>query len=178
MKFEYNRGNRPYWLQFLFDGKYFLSSHKYTVLKNNGVAYYQFKTGELVGSSKRLVHIVSRNYVVEGGGPIVVEIFEGLFDTLTDGTIPANVFSNLDRRGGQDSVATIYVNPTNITGGTLFDQELIATGGGPKASGSFVSGVTERVLNYNTDYIIKFTNQSLTEDAILQQKILWYESGE
>ena len=178
MDFGYNRGNRPYWLQFLFDGKYFLTSHKYTLLKGNGSVYFQFKTGEFVGTSKRLCHVVSREYVVDSGGPIVIEIYEGPFDTLTDGTIAPNVVSNLDRRGGQNSVADIYVNPTNITGGTLFDEELIATGGGPKASGSFVSGITERVLNYNTDYIIKLTNLSSVEDSILQQKILWYESGE
>jgi hypothetical protein len=169
--------NRPYWLQYLFNKKMFSLSHRYTIGDSESV-YFQFKTG---ANPRYLAHVIERTMDVEAGGPIYLEIIEA--PTLTDGTLPPDTFSNMDRRLYRDTGATrpsdasAYINPTNISGGLLFDTDFLTTGGGPKTSGSIKSGITERPLRPNTDYILKFTNEG-SQDSSLHLKIVWYESLE
>lgn len=179
-------GNRPYLSQYIFSGKVYQCSIRHQIAKNNGTASFLVRVGQIDDSSeKRLVHIINRESQVEGGGYYDVEIFES--PTITDvGTqvqyetsSSIGSFSNLNRQSSikQNSICEIYSNPT-FTGGLKYDYEFIPVGGGKGDTGEYNSADSERILNPNTDYIVKFINTSTIADGIIHTSMAWYESGE
>jgi hypothetical protein len=182
-------GDRPYWLQYVFDGKTYQASIRNDVVKNNGEVSVLVRVGKYVNddsnTTPRLVHIINRIISVEGGGHYDIEIIEA--PTITDvGTeIEYEVssaigsFSNLNRQSvvKQNSIVSIYSKPT-YTGGVVYDYEFIPVGGQKTDTGEFSSGDVERILQPNTDYIIRIINASSVSDGVAHTTLVWYESGE
>jgi hypothetical protein len=159
---------RTYWMQYLFNGQMFKFGHTYSIA-SLGTAYMQ----GIVPAGK-LIHIFSRTMDVEGGGPVTCSLYEA--PTITDGTTPPDITSNLDRRSAKTPTFLNYINPTGVSGGTLIDRDVIPTGGGPKTTASFVSGATERILKPSTKYCLVFYNGG-TQTSSFTINITWYESG-
>lgn len=161
----------PYWLNFVFTGQFFTVHHRYTIAAG-GTAYLQAKT------NSRLFHTVARSMNFDGTGPVVVDAIES--PTITDGTTPPDVVSNLDRRSSKTPTTQIFVDPTGVSGGTLIDRDvLFSTGGGffgGNATGTFVSANWERVLKQSDSTILAINNTGGdTVDFIVS--IVFYESG-
>lgn len=172
-------GNRPYWVQYLFDGRAYTAKARFPdVVKNGGEAIILVRVGELVDGLKRLSHFLDRSVTAEGGGYYDVEVFEGPF-TITDIGDPVDSFSNLNRIPGiqMDSAITMFKN-TVYTGGTRYDYDFLPTGGGNKDTGIFTTGLVQRVLNPNTDYIVRITNRSTVANGVVNLGLLWYETIE
>lgn len=166
---KYLLRDTPYWLNFVFTGQMYIANHIMTI--GAGLtSYLQANTQTM------LIHGLTRILAVEGGGPILYQVLEEPFTTLTDGTLPIDCISNMDRRSTKTNEFTYYRNPTNVTGGTLIEQGLVATGGGPQASAALEMGLAERVYKQNTKYIFRATNQG-AQPSTVSYSFLWYESG-
>lgn len=159
---------RTYWMQFLFNGQMHRLSHTYTI--NPAATVYM----EGIVPAGKLIHIFSRNMSVAAGGPITVDLIEA--PTITDGTTPPTVVSNLDRRSAKTPALINYVDPTAVSGGTLIDRDYVATTGGPNSATSISAGATERILKPSTKYVITMTNTG-AQASTFNIGIVWYESG-
>jgi len=165
--FMISQGNRPYWLQFLYAGQVFALYHRFTI-PTGGTYYIQLKTP----SNPRLIHIIARQVNLFGGTPVVLNILED--PTVTDGTTPPDSIFNLDRRSQKQTDLEAYINPTDVSGGTLTVRDVFFAST-PRGSATLQSQVFEVVLRPESDTIYSFTNEANSEtDVVLS--IQWYES--
>lgn len=159
---------RPYWLQFVFTGQAFDLAHRFTILAG-ATAFHQFKTGNTIA------HIISTFTSWQGNnvGPLTRDILEN--PTITDGTTPPQLSANLDRRSSKVGQAQYFVDPTGVSGGTLVSRNVVH-GGENKVSVAPAGAVFELVLKPNTDYAIRFINETGADADVFFQ---WqcYESG-
>lgn len=156
----------PYWLNFVFSGQAFSASHVYTIGAGQA-AYLELRT------DARIVHLLSFTGQTEGSGPILALVREN--PTATSGTTPPTALANMDRRSAKTPAMQVFVNPTGISGGTVIETFLIATGGGPKAAGSFAAFGLEWVLKSASRYVLSFTNQG-SQSSSCHVSLLWCES--
>lgn len=156
----------PYWLQFLYAGEMFTASRLYSVAAAS-TAYVQSIT------HAKLIHLLARTLSVDGGGPITLALYEA--PTVTDGTLQFTKM-NCDRRSAKVSTFDLFYNPTAVSGGTLLFTDYVATGGGPKSTGSTTAGINEVVFKPNTKYVLALTNTG-TQTSAIQINYLWYESS-
>lgn len=189
MAFNLTYGDRPYWLQYVFDGKaYQCSKYFDTITKNEGTVNMLFRVGKYIDdttTTPRLIHILDRTTSFESGGGYTIDVIEG--PTITDlgtsipyeTTNPSSSFSNLNRQSEikQDSVVELYYG-TTFTGGLEYSYEFVPVGGQKGDIAAFSSGQTERILQPNTDYIVRITNNSITTNGTAIMSLVWYESGE
>lgn len=190
MAFQMVYGDRPYWLQYIFDGKVYQATKYYgSITKSGGSVNLLVRVGKYLNddtsTTPRLVHILNRTIEFESGGGYTVEIYEAPTITATgteieyETTMLTSSFSNLNRQSDikQNSVVNLYYGAT-FTGGTKYGYEFVPTGDFKKGTGAFATSMTERILQPNTDYIIKITNNGTTSDGTGILTLLWYESGE
>jgi hypothetical protein len=160
----------PYWMNFLFTGQMYTASHSYTI-GNGATAYVQSIIPPTTG---RIIHLMARNINVDGGGPITINLYEN--PTVTDGTTPFSAMGNCDRRSAKTPQWALYCDPTAVSGGTLLTTDIVSTGGGPKATGSLVSGAVELIFKPSAKYVLKMTNNGSIASTVIVS-YLWYESG-
>lgn len=165
---ESTNNPRTYWMQFLFNGQMYRTSHTFSIPTATSVYI------EGITPANKLVHIFSRSMSVAGGGPIIVDLIEA--PTVTNGTTPPTVTSNLDRRSAKTPSFIQYVDPTAISGGTLIDRDYLATTNGPNSAAALTPGTTERILKPSTKYIIQMNNTG-SQTSTFNLGIVWYESG-
>lgn len=156
----------PYWLNSIFQGQMFTASHVYTIAAG-ATAYLQLST------PAKLAHIINFAGQAEGAGPILVLVREN--PTLTTGSTPPTAFSNMNRRSAKTPAMQVFTNPTGVSGGTVIETFLVATGGGPKSAGSFGIPALEWVLKSSTNYSLSFQNQG-SQSSSCQVSLVWYES--
>lgn len=190
MAFDITIGDRPYWFHYLSDGKGFRFNVRHDIIsKNGGSVNILVRVGRYLNDDEtttpRIVHVFARSHQVEGGGHYDIDIIEA--PTVTDvgteiiyeGTNADGSFANLNRQTEvkQDSIVNVYSDCT-YTGGTSYDYEFIEAGGSKTDTGVYNTGEIERMLNPETDYIIKITNTSTTANGVGHSSMTWYESGE
>lgn len=156
----------PYWLNFVFAGQAYSASHVYTI-GAGATAYLELKT------DARIAHILSFTGQAEGAGPILVGVREN--PTAISGTTPPTAIANMDRRSAKTPSMQVFVNPTGISGGTVIETFLIATGGGPKSAGSLAAEALEWILRPAARYVLSLLNQG-SQSSSCHVSLLWCES--
>lgn len=118
----------------------------------NGTLLIQIKIGAAEMHLKEL-------YAWADAAQARLEIIEG--PTLTDGTTPV-VPHNMNRAGGAAAPVgiTMFSDPTGISGGTVLKSRDFGGGAGVGQTANPGETTTdrERILNANTDYLIRMTN--------------------
>lgn len=91
-------------------------------------------------------------------GPLSIEFYEA--PTISsNGTLKAT--PNRSRASVRTSKMLVYTNPTVTSAGTLLTtSSILQVGGGAHESGGTAGINGEWVLNTNTDYLIKLTNNA------------------
>lgn len=160
--------NTPYPLQFIFEGQAFRIQH-YFNLADATIDHHRLITGD------KILHHVRTFLSWQGNnaGPLIMEVFKD--STWTDnGSAQPDVFSNLDHRSSKVADAGYTTDPTIDTDGERRVLQTIV--GGENKTGSIVPDPYESVFAPNTEYSIKFDNQTgATADIFLD--MLFYESG-
>ena len=93
-------------------------------------------------------------------------------------TVSGAALSNLNANANSSIVATMqpYSGPTYSAIGTVWSQAFIPGGSGGNASGgSSNSRIEEHILKPNTDYGIRITNLTATNNAQYSIDVGWYE---
>lgn len=160
-----------YYLNFIFNGQMFSLRTAYSIAASETVMT-QFKT-----PADKVIHISQRNIIADGGGPYNVQLVENP-TPITNGTpMPPNVFSNMDRRSTKQASLQVFLNPTDVGGGTVIDVDYIPTGANATNKGSAVYTVSdiERILKPDTNYVLSITNAGTQSGNVLFH-LLQYES--
>lgn len=170
-RFEYLghrfHNQRPYWLQFLFTGQAFTLSHRVTVV-SLATTYVQIST-----NSDRMIHLSNVSIATENEQLQIQLIKE---PTFTTGSTPIPVI-NLDDRSAKTESSNFYSDPTGVSGGTILFEDMIPQGA--QAQGGLIVasiGHFERILDYDTDYIIAITNEGNSATDVMLN-ITFYESS-
>jgi hypothetical protein len=138
-------------------------AHVYGTVAQSATNHVQIKSGayEL---------IILGWVVVAATQSVKVTLTEG--PTVTDGT-SALTPDHIHRGIGGTSSATVYTNPTSISGGTLLTESLVPSGGN-KTGGS--SGAADFwTLKQNEDYIWSVENLG-NSDTLYELAITWHEN--
>lgn len=167
---DINIRNTPYWLNFVFNGRFFKFHHRFTI-----VAGATANIQALIGN--RLCHIVSRHISFTGSGPVQADILES--PTITNGTTPPIILSNLDRRSSKVPTTQFFVNPTGVSGGILIDRDILYTPSGPGGSAvrstTFSNALWERILKPSASTVLSLTNQG-GDTVDITIDVVFYES--
>lgn len=165
-----NLRQTPYWLQFVFNGRFFKCHHRYTIPAGQ-TTYMQVTPGE------RLWHTIAKRWNFTGNGPLITSTLED--PTFTVGNTVPTLIANLDRRSAKVPTTQLFTNPTAVSGGTLADRDILfAPGGG---TGNAVRGTEqtygnwERILKPGSDYLVAMQNDG-SNTIDLAFDMFFYES--
>ncbi|MCX8132231.1 MAG: hypothetical protein N3I35_19320 [Clostridia bacterium] len=163
---SYQFRGQPYWLGFVFAGQAFTVSYR-TMIPAGESLNIQISTGK-----DTITHITNRT-VVSQGEQLGIKLIKSPGFVPGSKRIPV---INLDGRSGIQAATNFYTDASNIYGGTVLEESMIprfafAQGGAPVESALF-----ERILQYNTDYILSITNEGFYPTGV-SVNIAFYESG-
>lgn len=152
----------PHWI--VHQGRMFLAQYENGALGNDGTLDILISTGDAT------VHLQGVEIAV-GGGPDRLQIYEGV-TTSNDGT--GLTVLNKNRRSSNTPDAALYHTPTVTDLGTELDDIVFITAGRRAGAVSVVGRGEEWVLQPNTKYLIRLTNQSGGVQQA-QLHVLFYE---
>jgi hypothetical protein len=158
--------NMPYWLGFVFAGQAFTLSHRATIPPGQRLNI-QISTGK-----ETIAHITDRR-IVSGSEQLGIKLLKNPRFTHGNRKLPA---TNLDDRSKIQAATSFYINPSNISGGTVMEETMIpryafTQGGTPIESTSF-----ERILQFDSHYILSIKNEGFYPTNIALN-LAFYESG-
>jgi len=144
-------------------GDMYSASHYFASIESAANAEILVK----VGSNKELHFLFS----IGAGAEAVVYIFED--PTITDdGTILS--IHNMNRNSSNTSDANAYYNPTTSADGTQLCVGLLPGAEKKNDMGGTIRHDTEWILDENTNYLIRVTNNGQGAEAVAIQ-LEWYE---
>lgn len=163
---SYQFRGQPYWLGFVFAGQAFTVSYRGTVKPGESL-YIQISTGE-----STITHVTNRT-VVSQGEQLGIKLIKSPYFVPGSKQIPV---INLDDRSRIQAATSFYSDASDVYGGTVLEESMIpryafTQGGSPVESTLF-----ERILQYNTNYILAITNEGFYPTNV-SVNMAFYESG-
>lgn len=139
--------------------------HHHFSYTSGSVAYLEITPGD------NHVHILSYNFLVLNSVPTVLEVIEN--PTFDSGTTEPDIITNLNRKLDAPSATTFSVDPTNISGGTLIDYNIMT----PNTSiTNAVNDKIELILKPNVTTILKFSAYQSPNAGDFLYDLVFYES--
>lgn len=124
----------------------------------------------LVVPSGYTVHL--RHVTSTTGGPILIDMYE---ETTVSANGSAGNWRNANRNFPDTPNMEIYSGPTITSDGTLIFQQMVPGTGGFFGGGATLEiGIIEIVLKPNTNYLLRFTNNSTGTETV-NNTCFWYE---
>lgn len=163
---SYQFRGQPYWLGFVFAGQAFTVSYREIIPAGRNLNI-QISTGK-----NTITHVTNR-IVISQSEQLGIKLTKSPHFLSGTKRIPA---INLDDRSKIQAATSFYSNASNVHGGTLMEESMIprfafTQGGSPVESALF-----ERILQYNTNYILSITNEGFYPTNVLVS-MAFYESG-
>lgn len=163
---SYQFRGQPYWLGFVFAGQAFTISHRENILAGKSINI-QITTGE-----ETITHVTNRT-IISQGEQLGIKLIKNPYFMRGSKQIPV---INLDDRSRIEAATSFYSNASNVYGGTVMEESFIprfafTQGGSPVESTLF-----ERILQYNSNYILSITNEGFYPTNVLVN-MAFYESG-
>jgi hypothetical protein len=163
---SYQFRNQPYWLGFVFAGQAFTVSYRVN-MPPGSVLNIQITTGE-----NTITHVTNRS-IVSSGEQLGIKLIKSPYFSPGTIRIPA---INLDDRSKIQAATSFYSGASNLYGGTVMEESMIprlaySVGGSPVESPLY-----ERILQYNTSYILSITNEGMYPTGV-SVGMAFYESG-
>jgi hypothetical protein len=147
----------------------FKAFRKYPSVSASGRVYAELRTG-----STKIINALSR-LVISSGGPINVNVYEA--PTILYVGTNLMIKTNLNRNSVITPTATLYIDPSGISGGTVIDQIYL-----PAIVGSRNPPAINRpieldfIYKVNTTYIVEmFNNDNAAND--IYYEFTWYEES-
>lgn len=128
----------------------------------NGVLYIELITPVGMECTMQMSNLICNKYIKS-------EFFEAP-TTITDGTVEIPIIQRMRTHPDVTAHAKLYLNPTNITGGTLLRELVWGNVGGQGNQTIPLVGVADSTsINFapGTKYYIKITNMEATATTIL-----------
>jgi hypothetical protein len=157
----------PYQKRLVADGKSFMAFRKYPSVSASSRVYAELRTG-----NTKIIKALSR-LIISSGGPINVNVYEAP-TVLYPGT-NLMIKTNLNRISTIAPTATLYIDASGISGGTVIEQLYF-----PSQVGSKYPPMIDRpidldmIYKQNTTYIMEiFNNDNASNDIYFEFK--WYE---
>lgn len=162
---SYQFRNQPYWLGFLFAGQAFTVSYRSRIEPGNSL-YIQISTGK-----DTITHMTNRT-VTSQFEQLGIKLIENPWLIAGSKQIPV---INLDGRSKIQAATSFYSDASTVYGGTILEESMIPRcafyGGYPVESTLY-----ERILQYDTNYILAITNEGFYSNSIVVN-MASYESG-
>lgn len=162
---SYQFRNQSYWLGFVFAGQAFTISYSSTIEPGNSL-YVQISTGK-----DTITHVTNR-IITSQIEQLRIKLIESPWFTAGSKQIPA---INLDGRSKIQAATSFYSDALDVCGGTILEENMIPKcafyGGAPVESGLY-----ERILRYDTNYILAITNEGFYPNNTVIN-MAFYESG-
>lgn len=162
---SYQFRNQPYWLGFTFAGQAFTVSYRGMIEPGNSI-YIQISTGK-----DTIAHITNRT-ITSQVEQLGIKLIENPWFIAGSKKIPA---VNMDGRSKIQAATSFYSDASNVYGGTILEESMIPRGafyGGAPVE----STLYERILQYDTNYILEITNEGFYPNSTVVN-MAFYESG-
>lgn len=153
--------------QRIHNGVVFEAAHKLTVANTGGTGQMLFRTG-----AKRV--IVHERRVTANGDEITYQAFRGPTVTADGSSV------SITKRNGNaaiDPTVLVFQGTTVSADGSGIPAVYMpgATGQGQSSEGQFQSDSQVRILEPNTDYLIRVTNDGAKVSASIEVYLMWAE---
>lgn len=163
---SYQFRNQPYWLGFVFAGQAFTISCREIIPAGESLNI-QISTGK-----ETITHIPNRT-IVSQSEQLGIKLIKS--PRFVPGSKRIDVI-NLDDRSKIQAATSFYSNASSVYGGTVMEESMMprfafTQGGSPVESALF-----ERILQYDTNYILSITNEGYYPTNVLVS-MAFYESG-
>lgn len=163
---SYQFRNQPYWLGFVFAGQAFTLSYREVIPPGESLNI-QISTGK-----ETITHVPNRT-IVSQGEQLGIKLIKS--PHFVPGNKRIEVI-NLDDRSKIQAATSFYSGASSVHGGTVMEESMIprfafTQGGSPVESALF-----ERILQYDTNYILSITNEGYYPTNVLVS-MAFYESG-
>ncbi|MDD4237020.1 MAG: hypothetical protein PHT62_00490 [Desulfotomaculaceae bacterium] len=163
---SYQFRNQPYWLGFVFAGQAFTISYRQIIPAGKSLNV-QISTGKDI-----ITHVTNRT-IISQGEPLGIKLIKSPHFVPGSKRIPV---INMDDRSRIQAATSFYSDASNVYDGTVMEESMIprfafTLGGSPVESALY-----ERILQYNSNYILTITNEGLYSTNILVN-MAFYESG-
>jgi len=138
------------------------------VANSGGTHYWHFKSGD------NSVVVFERK-VTTNGDEFEYQVFKD--PTLTDDGTPVGI-TGRNSGAGNSPVTTFFTDPAFSAEGAGIEPEYMpgASGQGQSTISQFSVDGAVRILEPNTSYLLKVTNNGAKNDATCQIYVLWGES--
>jgi hypothetical protein len=163
---SYQFRNQPYGLGFVFAGQAFTISYREIILPSKSLNI-QISTGK-----ETITHITNQTIVSQGEQLGIKLIKTPCFE-------PGNKriqAINLDGRSQIQAATFFYSNAANIKGGSVLEENMIPRFAFTQGGTPIESTLFERILQYDTDYILVIKNEGYYPTNVLVS-MAFYESG-
>jgi len=162
---SYQFRNQPYGLGFVFAGQAFTVSYR-SMIKHGASLYIQISTGK-----DTITHVTNR-MITSQIEQLGIKLIENPWFEAGSEPIPV---INLDGRSKIQAATSFYSDASNVYGGKILEESMIPRcafyGGSPVESTLY-----ERILQYNTNYILAITNEGCHTNSTMVNTA-FYESG-
>lgn len=163
---SYQFRNQPYWLGFVFAGQAFTISCKEIIFPGKSLNI-QISTGK-----NTIMHIKDQR-IISQREELGIKLIKNPTFTPGNKVIPA---INLDDRSKIKADTSFYYNASNIQDGELLEENFIPSFSFSQGGTPIESMFFERILQYNTNYILKIINEGFYPTKVMLN-MAFYESG-
>lgn len=163
---SYQFRNQPYWLGFVFAGQAFTVSYR-DVIPAGRTLGIQISTGK-----DTITHITNRT-IISQGEPLGIKLIKAPSFTIGNKRISA---VNLDDRSKIQAATSFYAYASGVYGGTVLEETMIPGRAYTQGGSPVESTLYERILQYDTNYILSITNEGVYPTNVLVS-MAFYESG-
>jgi len=163
---SYQFRNQPYWLGFVFAGQAFTVSYRENLAPGKSLNI-QISTGK-----DTITHVTNRT-IVSQSEQLGIKLIKS--PGFMSGSKRIQV-SNLDDRSRIQAATTFYADASNIYGGIVMEESMIPRFAFTQGGYPVESELYERILQYDTNYILTITNEGIYPTNVLVN-MAFYESG-
>ncbi|WP_045516268.1 hypothetical protein [Clostridium sporogenes] len=163
---SYQFRNQTYWLGFVFAGQAFTISCKKIIFPGKSLNI-QISTGK-----NTITHITNQR-IISQREELGIKLIKS--PTFIPGNKEIPVI-NLDDRSKIKADTSFYYNASNIQNGVILEENFIPKFSFSQGGTPIESTLFERILQYDTNYILKITNEGFYPNKVMLN-MAFYESG-
>lgn len=163
---SYQFRNQPYWMGFVFAGQAFTVSYRDKIAAGKSLNI-QISTGK-----ETITHVTNRT-IISQSEQLGIKLIKSPRFMPGSKRIPV---INLDDRSRIQAATSFYADAANIYGGTVMEESMMPRFAFTQGGSPIESALYERILQYDTNYILTITNEGFYPSDIMVN-MAFYESG-